>query len=288
MQADSLGMAPYTTSDSGQRWRRPILRQFRVHPLLATKDAVRARAWYADKLGIEPVFEREGQLAYSLPPTIFTVYETPFAGTAQNTVAVWAVDDLRGEMARLRARGLTFEELDYGPDDRTVDGMMTSQVGSGEVLNAWFKDVDGNWISFVQAPPEPGEVPPEPGIHPMLAASDMERARAWYAEKLGLEPDRDYDGELLVYQSGQTHLSIYATPSAGTARNTVAEWHVDDLRAEVAALRARGVVFEEYDFGNSRTVDGIMTDSDGSLNAWFTDSEGSILGLVEGQGDHMT
>jgi catechol 2,3-dioxygenase-like lactoylglutathione lyase family enzyme len=122
----------------------------------------------------------------------------------------------------------------------------------------------------------------------MLAASNLDRARAWYSEKLGLEPYRDYDGELLVYRSGETHLSIYVTPSAGTARNTVAEWHVEDLRAEVAALRARGVVFEEYDLGTLRTIDGIATDSDGSLNAWFIDSEGSILGLVEGQGDHMT
>ena len=265
-----------------------MLRDFRIHPLLATSDAVRARAWYADKLGLEPVFEREGQLVYSVPPTVFTVYETSSAGTAQNTVAVWRVDDLRAEMARLRARGVMFEELDFGPDDRTVDGLMTSLDGGREILNAWFKDVDGNWITFVQQPREPGEETWEPGIHPMLAASDLERARAWYAEKLRLEPYRDYDGELLVYRSGETHLSIYATPSAGTARNTVAEWHVDDLRAEVAALRASGVVFEEYDFGTARTIDGILTDSDGSLNAWFTDSEGSILGLVEGQGENMT
>jgi catechol 2,3-dioxygenase-like lactoylglutathione lyase family enzyme len=265
-----------------------MLRDFRVHPLLATKDAVRARAWYADKLGLEPVFEREGQLVYSLPPTMFTVYETPSAGTAQNTVAVWTVVDLRAEMARLRARGVVFEELDLGPDDRTTDGVMTSLDGSREILNAWFKDVDGNWISFVQESPEPGGEPSEPGVHPSLAASDLQRARAWYSEKLGLEPYRDYDGELLVYRSGETRLSIYPTPSAGTAKNTVAEWHVDDLRAEVAALRARGVLFEEYDFGSNRTVDGILTDTDGSLNAWFIDSEESILGLVEGQGDQMT
>jgi catechol 2,3-dioxygenase-like lactoylglutathione lyase family enzyme len=265
-----------------------MLSDFRVHPLLATVDAARARAWYADKLGLEPFFEREGQLVYSLPPSMFTVYETSFAGTAQNTVAVWRVDDLRAEMARLRARGLTFEELDFGPDDRTVDGLMVTMDGPRETLNAWFKDVDGNWISFVQQAPEPGEAVAEPGITPMLAASNLDRARTWYAEKLGLEPYRAYDGELLVYRSGRTHLSIYATESAGTAKNTVAEWHVDDLRAEVAALRARGVVFEEYDFGSARTVDGIMADRDGSLNAWFTDSEGSILGLVEGQGDQMT
>jgi catechol 2,3-dioxygenase-like lactoylglutathione lyase family enzyme len=264
-----------------------MLGDFRVHPILATADAVRARAWYAEKLGIEPVREWEGMLVYSLPPTVFTVYQTPFAGTAQNTVAVWGVDDLRAEVARLRARGLTFEELDFGPDDRTVDGIMVTLDGPREILNAWFKDADGNWVSFVEQPPEPGEEPREPGIIPMLAASDLQRARAWYSAKLGLEPYREYDEEL-VYRSGMTHLSIYTTPSAGTAKNTVAEWHVDDLRAEVAALRARGVVFEEYDFGSNRTVDGILTDSDGSLNAWFTDSEGSILGLVQGQGDQMT
>ena len=74
-----------------------MLRDFRIHPLLATSDAVRARAWYLEKLGLEPVFEREGQLVYSVPPTVFTVYQTPAAGTAQNTVAVWGVDDLRAE-----------------------------------------------------------------------------------------------------------------------------------------------------------------------------------------------
>ena len=101
-----------------------MLRDFRIHPLLATSDAVRARAWYADKLGLEPVFEREGQLVYSVPPTMFTVYRTPAAGTAQNTVAVWSVDDLRTEMARLQARGVIFEELEFGPDDRTVDRLI--------------------------------------------------------------------------------------------------------------------------------------------------------------------
>jgi hypothetical protein len=51
----------------------------------------------------------------------------------------------------------------------------------------------------------------------------------------------------------------------------------------MAALRARGLVFEDYDFGTAKTVDGIMVDpEDGSLNAWFTDSEGNVLGIVQG------
>src|SRR4029079_16239552 len=109
------------------------------------------------------------------------------AGTAQNTVAIWNVADLRSEVVRLRARGLVFEDLDYGADDRTIDGIMTTAGENGPILNAWFRDSDGNWISVVQQPPEPDL---EPGITAMLAASDLARARAWYADKLGLEPFR--------------------------------------------------------------------------------------------------
>jgi catechol 2,3-dioxygenase-like lactoylglutathione lyase family enzyme len=254
-----------------------VLSDFQVHPSLATADAARARAWYADKLGLEPAHEWEGLLVYSIPPTTFSVFETPLAGTAKNTVAVWGVDDLRAEVARLRARGVVFEELDYGPDDRTVNGIMTTADEKGDVLNAWFRDGDGNWISLVQQPPEPGL---EPGIVPMLAAADLTRARAWYAEKLGLEPFRVF-GDDLVYRSGMTRLSIYETPTAGSAKNTVAMWRVKDVRAEAAGLRARGGVFENYDFGDEHTVDGIIEDAEGNIVAWFKDSEGNVLGLAQ-------
>jgi hypothetical protein len=52
----------------------------------------------------------------------------------------------------------------------------------------------------------------------------------------------------------------------------------------MAVLRSRGVDFEDYDFGDLRTVDGVLTDPEGDLNAWFTDSEGNILGLAEDRG----
>ena len=72
------------------------------------------------------------------------------------------------------------------------------------------------------------------------------------------------------------------TPSAGAAKNTVASFTVTDLRAEVAAMRARGVVFEEYDFGGGdKTIEGIIKTDDGGLNAWFTDSEGNVLALAQ-------
>jgi predicted enzyme related to lactoylglutathione lyase len=115
-----------------------------------------------------------------------------------------------------------------------------------------------------------------------LAASDVERARRWYEEKLGLKPYESWPDELLRFRVGPSSFSIYKTASAGTAKNTVAVFDVADLRAEVAAMRARGVVFEEYDFGGGdKTVDGIIESDDGGLNAWFTDSEGNVLALAQ-------
>ncbi len=117
-------------------------------------------------------------------------------------------------------------------------------------------------------------------IHPILPAADLGRAKAWYAEKLGLDPSMEAEG-ILGYRSGSTIFTIYETGSAGTARNTAAIWVVDDLDREMAALRARGVVFENYDFPDLKTVDGVMADPGGSKAAWFTDSEGNILGLSQ-------
>ena len=245
-----------------------------VHPSLASADLARARTWYADRLGLEPTREWEELLLYRMGPSWFTVYRTPSAGTARNTVAGWRVDDLRAEVARLRGRGVVFEEYDLGPDGRTVDGIMDM----GDSLSAWFKDADGNVIAIAEANDEPN---PHLGLIAVLAVADLARAKAWYAERLGLTPSAEWDG-LARYESGPTRFNLYQTSAAGTARNTVAVWRVDDLRSEVETLRSRGVVLEEYDFGDVRTVDGILTDPDtGTLNAWFTDSEGNVLGIVE-------
>lgn len=247
-----------------------------IHPSLATTDIDRARAWYADRLGWQPQRDYPGVLVYSVDGTVFTVYQSAFAGTARNTVAAWVVTDLRAEVARLRSRGLVFEDLDVG-EWKTADGIATADGGA---LNAWFRDADGNWVTIVQPGPEADEEPTPTGVSAMIAAADLGRARTWYAEKLGLQPFREFDGELLMYRSGASRFSVYATASAGSARNTVAVWRVGDLRAEVAGLRGRGVVFEDYDFGDERTIGGILTDADGDEFAWFKDSEGNVLGVA--------
>jgi len=241
-----------------------------IHASLAAADIDRARRWYSEKLGLEPVREYPDLLVYRVGDTPFTVYRSAAAGTARNTVAGWTVADLRSEMARLRARGLRFEDYE---DLGTVDGVGTGDDGT---LDAWFVDSEGNTIVLGQPP-----VPKPERVIPMLAGSDIRRARAWYEEKLGLTPDEEVEGELLAYRSGgKTQFVMYRTPSAGTAQNTVAVWRVKDLRALVGALRERGVTFEDYDFGEARTVDGILETDDG-LNAWFRDSEGNIIGVAE-------
>lgn len=255
-----------------------MLSEYVIHPSLATADLARAKSWYLEKLGWLPEREFDGLLVYEVEGRVLTVYETPVAGTARNTVAIWLVYDLRAEVARLRGRGVVFEDYDFD-DLRTFDGIATDD----DTLNAWFRDGDGNYIGMVEQHfgPDEDDAPDLRGIGAMIAASDLARAKLWYADRLGLVPLKEYDGEVLVYRSGPGRFSVYQTPSAGTAKNTVAVWRVSDLRAEVAGLRSRGVVFEEYDFGDDRTVDGILTGPDGEMNAWFKDSEGNILALAQ-------
>jgi catechol 2,3-dioxygenase-like lactoylglutathione lyase family enzyme len=263
-----------------------MLTDHSVHPSLASHDVARARDWYRERLGLEPMLELPGLLAYQVDQTIFTVFETPAAGTAQNTVAIWRVPDLRAEVTRLRRRGVAFEDVDLGGGDRTIDGIATTTDPSGgTVRNAWFRDGDGNWISMVEqldhaGGPNPGEM----GIGLAIAVGDLARARQWYAEKLGLEPLHILEDEL-VYRQSKTGFTMFESPSAGTARNTVGVWRIEDLWSEVRRLRSRGVVFDDYELGDDRTVDGVYTDrDDGTLMAWFADPDGNVLGLVEDHG----
>ena len=114
-----------------------------------------------------------------------------------------------------------------------------------------------------------------------LAASDIGRARTWYEQKLGLVPEtEEMGGQVLYYQTGGTWFSVYQTAFAGTAKNTVAGWTVKGIESLMAELRGRGVVFNDYDFGEIKTVDGLMS-MGGYKAAWFTDSEGNIMELSQ-------
>lgn len=245
-----------------------------IHPSLAVSDLARARSWYADKLGWEPTLEPPGTLVYEVGDSAFTLFESEFAGTAKNTVMNLNIGDVRAEVARLRERGVELEDYDFG-EFKTVDGIMTTPDGG---MNAWFEDSEGNIIGVVPSPTDPDATGT---VSAMIAASDLARAKAWYADKLSLAPSAEFEGAVLTYTSGNSTFNVYQTEFAGTAKNTVAVWRFKGVRDEVARLRGRGVEFEDYDFGEEKTVGGILADADGNVNAWFKDSEGNILALVE-------
>ena len=117
-------------------------------------------------------------------------------------------------------------------------------------------------------------------IHATVAASDLERAKAWYREKLDLEPKIDDPMGAWYRFNGDTWLLVYHTPSAGTAQNTQAGWAVTGIESVMGELRSRGVVFEDYDFGEMKTVNGLLA-TPGGKAAWFKDSEGNTFELSE-------
>jgi catechol 2,3-dioxygenase-like lactoylglutathione lyase family enzyme len=117
-------------------------------------------------------------------------------------------------------------------------------------------------------------------IHATAAAIDLDRARRWYEERLGLIPEKEDEGGLWYRFAGNTWLYLYGTSSAGTARNTIAGWTVGGIDAVMDDLRSRGVAFEDYDFGDFKTVNG-LADFGMAKAAWFKDSEGNTYELSE-------
>jgi catechol 2,3-dioxygenase-like lactoylglutathione lyase family enzyme len=110
-----------------------------------------------------------------------------------------------------------------------------------------------------------------------IPATDLDRARNFYEQKLGLTPESVMEAGL-IYRFGKgTGAFLYPSSTAG-AGHTIGGWYVDDLPAAVAELRDLGIVFEEYDYPELKTVDGIA-DLGSELAAWFKDSEGNILAV---------
>ena len=119
--------------------------------------------------------------------------------------------------------------------------------------------------------------------YPMYAyipAKDLARARQFYEGKVGLKAKEEVNGGV-VYEFGQgTACFLYPTPNAGTSQASQAFWSVDDVDREIEALKARGVVFEDYDMPGERSASGAVT-AGGAKAAWFKDSEGNIMALIQ-------
>jgi predicted enzyme related to lactoylglutathione lyase len=116
-----------------------------------------------------------------------------------------------------------------------------------------------------------------------IPAADLSRARAFYADKLGVTPSQEMEGVMLLYRTtGGSPFSVYQTEYAGQAGHTIAQWHVDDVDAEVRDLKAKGIAFEHYDMPGVDWNDDVASLGDMGKAAWFKDSEGNILCIDSG------
>ncbi len=117
-------------------------------------------------------------------------------------------------------------------------------------------------------------------FHTTLPCSDFQRAKAFYAEKLGLQPvDEQPAGAFYEGRDG-TRFLLFPSSGAASGSHTQMGFTVDDIEATVRELRDRGVTFEAYDFPGFDKETGIA-DTGPVRSAWFKDSEGNLLGVVQ-------
>jgi catechol 2,3-dioxygenase-like lactoylglutathione lyase family enzyme len=113
----------------------------------------------------------------------------------------------------------------------------------------------------------------------MVPVKDIKEAEKFYSETLGLNKiDENPAG--ISYQCGATKLFVYPTPTAGTAKSTVATWEVKNIGQIVEDLKAKGLEFEHYDYPGT-SYEGDVHVWENAKAAWFRDPTGNILGLSE-------
>ena len=117
-------------------------------------------------------------------------------------------------------------------------------------------------------------------IHPVLLSTDLAAAKDSYHERLGLEIVSENEAAIVFRCGGGTQLSVTASTTGTADTQTQASWHVDDVRAEVAELRSRGVRIEEYDMPGLETEDGIA-DLGFAWAAWIVDPGKNALGILQ-------
>jgi catechol 2,3-dioxygenase-like lactoylglutathione lyase family enzyme len=116
---------------------------------------------------------------------------------------------------------------------------------------------------------------------PMIAVKDLDRAREFYEEKLGLKTEDEWNGEGVTLKSGDTRINVYRSEFAGTNKATALTFDVDDIEREVGDLKDKGIFFEHYDLPGLEQR-GDLYVGEGMKTAWFKDPDGNILSLVEG------
>ena len=120
-------------------------------------------------------------------------------------------------------------------------------------------------------------------VHAVLPVTNLEEARKFYEEILGLEElGHNDDAQTIMYRSGDSHLLVYVSDFAGTNEATVATWETNDVTAIVEILKNKGVVFEHYDVPGA-TLEGDVYRMGPMTTAWFKDPFGNILNIGNAQ-----
>jgi catechol 2,3-dioxygenase-like lactoylglutathione lyase family enzyme len=112
-----------------------------------------------------------------------------------------------------------------------------------------------------------------------MPAQDYERAKSFYADKLGMKPVEESDEEARD-RVGAAEFIVVPSTGKASGDHTQLGFEVDDLEDAVRTLRERGVVFEEYDLPGFKSVGGIV-ELEGEKGAWFKDSEGNLIAVAQ-------
>jgi catechol 2,3-dioxygenase-like lactoylglutathione lyase family enzyme len=119
----------------------------------------------------------------------------------------------------------------------------------------------------------------ESNTYTTIPVSDLERAVRFYSETLGLTPAMVTEGGVM-YRSGGTQFFVYPSRHKASG-HTQMSWVVGDIKAEVAALRGKGIEFLVFDVPGVKTVDGISQSGPAVWTAYFRDPDGNLLGLTQ-------
>lgn len=116
---------------------------------------------------------------------------------------------------------------------------------------------------------------------PTIPTADLDRARTFYEETLGLSPERVMEGEGVLYRCGSSGFLLYPSQYAGTNQATAMAFQVEDgsFDTQVAGLREAGISFDTFEYEGVAWVDGVAV-SDSGKSLWFHDPDGNIINLM--------
>lgn len=118
-------------------------------------------------------------------------------------------------------------------------------------------------------------------ISAVLVSTDLEKAQDFYENKVGLKLSPETIPNHLIFECGNgTTLLIYGRPAPNLADHTQVRFWTTDIDGDVAALADRGVVFDDYDTPNFKTVNHIATTPIGK-SAWFKDPDGNTIAIYQ-------